>query len=259
MNKRLVLAIPAVIVSLGLLAAPAFGQAAQADEGPDGWTGALALYLFASSIDGTTTVGDTTAPVDVAFSTLLDALEMAFSTHGEAMRGDAGLLFDVMYVRVGNEDLATPDPDVTLQDGSFSLTDAQFAGFYRFGSAADRAGAVDVLGGARHRRLKLDLTFSSMGMTSQPMGFNEGWWDLLLGARWVIRPHERVGLVVRGDFGTTIWNVQGGVGISLSRWANLLIEYKFQRWDYDNGQPGADFFAYDADESGPLFGFGFTF
>ena len=259
MNKRLALAILVVVVSWGFSAAPAFGQAAQADEDPDDWTGAVALYLFANSIDGATTIGDNTVPIDVGFSTLVDALEMAFSGHAEAMRGDTGLLFDVLYVRVGTEDLATPNPILTLQEGSFSLTDTQFAGFYRFGSAADRAGAVDVLGGARYRRMNLDLTFSLMGTTLPPVGIDESWWDMLLGARWTIRPHEKVGFVVRGDFGTTIWNIQAGVGISLSRWANFLIEYKFQRWDYDNGKPGAAFFAYDADEFGPLFGFGFTF
>ena len=52
--------------------------------------------------------------------------------------------------------------------------------------------------------------------------------------------------------------MNGGVAINVWRKLDLLIEYRHIDINHEQGS-GGDFFAYDATESGPLFGFGLHF
>ena len=89
-------------------------------------------------------------------------------------------------------------------------------------------------------------------------GFGASWWDFLAGGRWSRNVHPRVALVVRADGGSDAFNFQGGVGFAIARRLFLLVEYKYLKFDHKQGS-GADFFGYDASETGPLFGFGLHF
>ena len=89
-------------------------------------------------------------------------------------------------------------------------------------------------------------------------GFGANWWDLLAGGRWLRNVHPRVSLVFRADGGADAYNIQGGVAFRIKRRIVVLVEYKYLKFNHQQGS-GADFFAYDASEKGPLFGFGLQF
>ena len=52
---------------------------AQAQSGPGGWQYAVAPYLWAAGIDGSMTVADREADIDVPFDTILDNLDLLLS------------------------------------------------------------------------------------------------------------------------------------------------------------------------------------
>ena len=89
-------------------------------------------------------------------------------------------------------------------------------------------------------------------------GFGANWWDFLFGGRWARELHPRVGLFLRADGGADAFNIQGGAGFRIAKRLLFLVEYKYLKSDHRQGV-GADFFAYDATEQGPLFGIGLQF
>ncbi len=232
-------------------------QAAVADQEEGAWRWVFGAYLHAIDISGTNTVGDVEIPIEVPFSELFGALKVPFSMHVEGRQGPWGFGADFLYILVGEEGIE-PVPGLGVSvGGDFTIANAELFGTYRFGNPEERGGAFDVMGGARWRRLSLDITISGLPMELSG-GFDESWWDLLLGGRYIIQVHPRVGLMLRSDFGKDIWMVNGGVGINVWRRFDLLIEYRYIRINHEQGS-GASFFAYDATEQGPLFGFAVHF
>ncbi len=232
-------------------------QAAVADQEEGVWRWVFGGYLHAVDISGTNTVGDVEIPIEVSFSDLFGALKVPFSMHVEGGQGSWGFGADFLYIVVGEEGIE-PVPGLGVSvGGDFTIANAELFGTYRFGNPEERGGAFDVIAGARWRRLSLDLTIS--GLPSELSGgFDESWWDLLLGGRYIAQVHPRAGLVFRADFGKDIWIVNGGVGINVWRRFDMLIEYRYIRINHEQGS-GASFFAYDATEQGPLFGFAVHF
>lgn len=221
------------------------------------WEVVLAFYLEATSISGTNTIGEDTTELDVPFSTIIDKLEAAFSGHAELRQGSVGFIADVVIVKLGDQDVTLPNG--LTGDFTFDMFILEALGSYRLGEV--RSGAVDLFGGIRIRELALEFTFPGIPFTQ---GFDVTWMDPIIGARYMRQLHPRIGLVVRGDVGgfklgsQYTWNVQGGIGISLTKWLGLLLEYKYLQVDYQEGE-GDDFFEYDATEQGPLFAIAIRF
>ena len=70
--------------------------------------------------------------------------------------------------------------------------------------------------------------------------------------------HCRIFLRFRADAGTDVFNVQGGVDITVVDWLVLDLQYKYVNFDHSDGV-GLDLFRYDVTEQGPLFGAAVTF
>jgi hypothetical protein len=221
-----------------------------------GWEWSVGAYFQAVDIDGTTTVGDTETDLELGFDVLIKKVKMAFSAHVEGWNDRFGVAADILYAKVGEDGLETGVPALTVEKGRFEITNMEFFGGYRIGAPAGSAGALDIIGGARYRKLKLGIDLDTpIGVVSG--GFDEGWWDYMLGGRWLMQ-RGRWAFVARADFGQHAYNLQGGVGFSASDRLKLLLQYKYLKFDYVSGSGDARF-GYDATESGPLLGIVYVF
>ena len=227
-------------------------------EEPDAWHFAVGATLFAMDIDAVTTLGVIETPaVEVPFSALVSQLKAIVPVHVEGLTGPYGFGVDFLYAKVGKGGIDTPIPGITVNDISLAITDFQWFGVYRLGRPTDTAGSLDILGGARYRRLNLELDVRGLPMPVSG-GFDNDWWDVLAGGRWIKQVHPRVGLTFRADAGAGVVNVQGGVGFKVANPLVLLVEYRYLNWDHEQGS-GRDFFAYDGTEQGPYLATVYTF
>ena len=241
---------------LGLSAGPAAAQTAASH---DEWSSSVALYLHASDLNGTVTRGPVDVPVVVSFSTLLDKLNTAFTIHGETQRGPIGVGVDYFYFGLGETAIATPLANVTVEEANLNLKNFELFGIGRVGDPTQGYGAFDVLAGARYRGLGSDLSISlPIVGTVGPLSGDRSWWDLLVGGRYMKTLHRRIAVRLRADAGTEVFNVQGGLDITVTDWLVLGLQYKYVNFDHSEGD-GLDRFRYDVTEHGPLFGAAFVF
>ena len=251
--SRTLIGLFAVIVFVSAFATDSRADTAEHD--PDRWTFMWSAYLQAADIEGTVTVGPFQPELDVDFSTIVDHLDGAFTTHFEAMKAPGGIAVDYLYLNLGVSDIPTSQEGITA-DLTLKMTNFELFGFYRVGDPNVGAGALDILGGTRYRKMDNSMELR----TPMPRGGDVefSWWDLLAGGRWSKQVHPRVLLMFRGDAGADAYNFQGGASINLFKRGFLLLQYKYLNFDYEDGM-GRDRRGYDASEAGPLFGFGVRF
>ena len=53
--------------------------------------------------------------------------------------------------------------------------------------------------------------------------------------------------------------IEGGLGFNVSQKVVIAVEYRYLNLDYKNGKEGAEFFAFDGNMNGPMFGVGIRF
>jgi len=214
------------------------------------WKFVVVPYLWATGIDGDTTVRGVTVPVDVSFSDIVDDLDFAALVHFEAGKGSWGFFVDTTYMDL------TGDFATTLATGSANAQIAlvEAAGFKRWGS--DRR-AVDFLFGTR--LWSMDASINPDGILPTLEG-SQSWADAMAGVRVLCNPWDRWLFVFRTDLAA------GGSDPSYN--ASLVFNYLFEKLvsidfgyryldeDYETGQ-GTDQFALDAALDGPLVGVGF--
>ena len=229
-------------------------QAGTSDE----WQISFTPYLWMVNYSGTQTIGQITVPLEIDFSDLVDRLKFAFAAHSEASKGRWGGIFDFNYAAIGdNQVLTTPLGETA--DFNFDMFYLDLLAFYRL--PYDRH-SFDILLGTRYRNLKFDLRFTS-GLNPS---FDVGWWDPLVGVRYIAKLHpEKLDVIVNGRVGG--FDVGGsqftgefsvGVKINLTPRISMPVFYRYLHVQYEEGS-GANFFNYHANEQGLLIGLGFTF
>ncbi len=225
------------------------------------WDWGAGFYLWALGMDGTLTVRDNPADVDISFSDIWDNLDMALSAHVEGKPADGrfGFFFDLYYADLGKE-LAAPPGDFSME-----MAFVEFAGTFALGEN------TDVFYGLRYTTLDVVLEFDlgieppisppSPILPSKVAG-DENWTDLMVGARWNKQFNKRWGFRARGDmagFGISnssdfTWNVQLLGTARVGKRAELLLGYRWYDVDYEDKDVG---FAMDARLEGPVFALGF--
>lgn len=248
----------AAMVGLALATGAA---AAEEPAAADDWAFEAGLYLWAPvSVEGTSTLGPVSAPVDLDLSDVLDLLEFVGSGRIEAWRGRFGFALEGYYVDLGSE-VSRPltDIDVDIQQGIIDLT----AG-YRFGAADFSANggsigrdqvAFDLLAGGRYNYLKQKIK-----ITPGPNpGGSESWIEPLIGGRVVYGLSEDWALIGRadasgfsvGDGSDLTWNLWGMADYHPWEKWSLRFGYRYYSIDYETGS-GLDTFGYDVEQHGPV-------
>lgn len=222
------------------------------DDSEAGWKWRLApLYLWAIQLEGDTSIGPITAPIDIKLSDVFGDLEGVFTANFEGVNNNKwGFLVDFTWV-----DISANEGPLTVD---FEYIQAEIDGFYRVPIGRQ---AVDAIVGLRY----LSQDFGIGGLPSPPaptstVAASEDWVDPLIGARWSAQLGDKWTLSLRGDIGGF------GVGSDFTWQAIAIID--FQPWkhvsidgglralgvDYESGS-GADRFKYDATTWGPVLGF----
>ena len=233
-----------------------------------GWTVDLILYLWLPFIvDGDSTVGPVTAPLDLTISDVFD-LFTPFGLMGrvEVWKDNRfGFIFDGMYVRLESIDLIPPIGgaiNLNIEQAMLDFLVAWRAINTQLGEGDFPRLVFDVIGGARVQYLKQTVTFPLL----PDLGGSEWWVEPVIGGRIVLplSPHWLIN--IRGDvsgFGIgnasdLTWNFLAGVGWSVNDWFTLQLGYRFLGIDYSSGS-GLSALGIDVTMHGPWLGFQFTF
>ena len=257
-----------------------------------GWTFSLTPYVWALSLNGSTTVKGRTTDVDANFFQILDHTQfpkdlMELAALGEARYGRFALLTDIVYLKAGLGASITRSRGTDAINGTVGasaglkvwLVAAEFAGAYEIANwrglfSPGSTTAFDLYAGGRvwWQRAEADLsvvgTLNVFDLSLTREGFlsatkSVSWVDPLVGAR------------IRHQFAPT-WNFTlsgdvGGfdVGSKFSWQALALLEHEICRsttatWsamlgykalnaDYSKGS-GLTLYNYDLTIHGPIFG-----
>ena len=230
---------------------------ATAAERGDDWEFTLApLFIWGMGIEGTTSTGPVTAPLDIEFKDALENLDGMFTVHFEAKKRDLALFAEYQYTNLG--------PDAELPTGqkvniTFKNTLAELGAGYRV--TGNESNDVELIGGARYA--KQDLNVSNLPSPPLPvssLATKESWWDVFVGGRWTSRMSDRWKFIGRADVATggsdVTWNLSGMFDYRFRDWGSVFFGYKYMNFDYENGS-GVNRYVYDATQQGPLAGLAF--
>jgi predicted porin len=217
------------------------------------WEYSLApLFLWAQGIEGTSTMGPTTSPLDVTFEDAFDNLEATFTVHYEMKRDALSLFAEYQYVDLGP---TAEGPMNTELNIGFKDTIAELgAGYWLFGTERTD---WEIIGGVRYTKQDMDVSVKG---GPKLVSVDEDWWVGFFGGRMTGKLSENWTFIGRADFGVgsgdtnRIWNLNAMFDYRFRDWGSVFAGYKWMDYNYDNGENGLDRYAYDATQQGPLVG-----
>jgi hypothetical protein len=226
---------------------------AQARSGSEGWQYAVAPYLWAAGIDGSMTVADREADIDVPFDTILDNLDLALMGHF-AMRNERWVLSsDLVFVDLeSSEDRAQGTATAGLE-----LTLIELAGGYRVSPA------VALLGGVRWVDARTSLSFAGE-IADEDASSGSDWVDPFVGVHVMGELSRRWWVGARADVGgfgvgcELAWQAYADVGYRASETVSIIVGYHALDMDYVSGG-GVREADLDIRLSGPQLGIVFSF
>lgn len=211
--------------------------------------------LWTVDMEGTTTIGDRTVPIDLSFSDILDETDFALSfalSYVNRDRSRFGFLGDVTYMKLSPTSAVgelTINQDIDLVMGELGVT-------YDLGSTRS---PLQILLGARF--YDFDLTFSGL-----PLGATRsdsaGFTDVLLGVNYLPQVGEKWWLQIIGGYsGGDSNGVPGfyfGALWQFKRTLALVFGYRYLGLDFEDGF-GPTRIAMDVDLQSPLIGLEIAF
>jgi predicted porin len=213
------------------------------------------LFLWAQGIEGTSTIGPVTAPLDITFKDALSNLEATFTIHFEAKRDKLTLFGEYQYVNLGPEAVGPMGGTVDI---GFKDTIAELgAGYWVFGTETTD---WEIIGGGRYTKQKLDVNVED---GPDLINISNNWWVGFFGGRMSAKLSNKWTFIGRADYGlgsgdtNKIWNLNVMFDYRFKHWGSAFIGYKYMNYDYDNGKKGFDHYGYDASQQGPLLGLNF--
>ena len=226
--------------------------AAYTPESEDNWQFTLApLFLWGMGIDGSTSIGPSTTPLDISFSDALSNLDAAFTFHFEARKKKLSLFAEYQFVDL--------EPSATLPNGSkvdvtFKNKMGELGVAYRV--AQFERTDLEILGGARYVEQDLSIT----GIPIPPLSSlsnKESWWDAMVGGRVQVKMTDKWRFLGRVDYGfggsNGTWNLLGFFDYRFRNWGSVFAGYRWMDFDYSSGS-GLDRYSYNATQQGPLGG-----
>lgn len=215
-----------------------------------GWYLSAGPYLWLPKIDGTVGAGSLTASIHLDQGDLLDKLDFAGSLHLTARKDKWELVFDVMYLQLGDDFTVGPDSvDVDLKT---ALVEAVVG--YRVGDwpIGETSLSLMLLGGGRLTYVENKITIT--GAMPASARASAAWIDPFIGGRLGLSFAERWTIFVRGDVGgfgigsasDLAWNLIAAFEYELSTKVSLLAGYRVLDYDYDAR------FLFDVQFQGPI-------
>jgi hypothetical protein len=203
-----------VALAVAALAGPVGMAGAQS-----GWTGQVTPYVWATGLGGDLTFGSRTVSFDKSFRDLLKDLDGAFFLSGFARRDRLVLLGDLSWSSSSRAGvLPPPAPGPLPAEGSLRQSSLTLAAGYR---VAETAGmTVDLLGGARHWRIRTSAAVPALGFSAaRRVSFT----DPILAAR--------VNAQLAPDWSALLYADIGGFGVGSHRTAQLVATVNWRASD----------------------------
>lgn len=209
------------------------------------------LFLWAMSIDGDSGVGPVTTPLVIDFGDAIKDLDMTFTVHFEANKGDWTIFTEYQYVLLRpSQDL----PNNASMDIDFRNYMIELGAGYRLSQSEQSK--WEAIGGLRYTKQELKTTLSPVGLPL--VNVSENWTDGFVGVRNAYQISENWLFISRADIGAGgsdfIWNASIIADYQFNEWGSAFIGYKAMGYDYENGKNGLNAYAYDAIQKGPLLG-----
>ena len=258
----------------------------------EAWTFSLTPYVWATSLNGSTTVKGRTADIDASFFDILDHTEFPkdlfqLAAFGEARYGRFGLLADVAYMKIGVDGSVAHSRGIDKLGASVGVSAgltvemviAEVAAAYEVArwnglSSPSSSTALDLYAGGRawwqHADTQVaisgtvnigDLVRTGAGTLSATGDVS--WIDPVIGARLRHQFAPGWSLVVSGDVGgfdlgsKFSWQALAALDYEFMRTKNVswsgMIGYKALSVDYVKGS-GLTQYEYDMTMYGPIFG-----
>jgi len=207
------------------------------------WKYQITPYLWASGMDGTTSIAGKDVDFSVEFSDLVTFLDAGFAANFTAKSDTWGYFIDGNFVKLkadslgvsGGIDVAV-DQKIVEAGFSYSLSE-QF----------------DLIAGGRYQKVDEDLNVPLLPSVNA----GDSWIDGFIGAVWQPVNTDKWTLKLRGDIGAgdsdSVWQVGIGGGYHFNKTWSLLAAYRFLSTDFES-----DKFKWDMDQSGLGIGLGIS-
>jgi len=243
------------VLILILLVGHTMAHAANKNETSDEWEFLLApLFLWGMSIEGTSTIGPVTAPLNLNFKDdILENMDSVFTIHFEARKGKWTILTE--YQTVDLKPTATGPGNIPL-DISFENDMFELAGTYQISQS--NTTRWELLAGVRNTAQKLSGSVS--GGPALPIAVDEDWWDVILGGRVFVDLSKRWTFAGRADYGfgdsDSVVNLALLFDYRFNNWGSVFVGGRYMDYDFETGS-GINRYAYKAEQRGPLLGLAF--
>lgn len=209
----------------------------------DEWKYDFSIYLWGSSIKGTTVTGD---PISMTFGDLIENLEFAAMTTVGARKNKFSMIADVIYLNVGTgqrhdgEFLGHPvtgNVDLDLKGwvlnflGGYNLADTEKHQF-------------DIAAGARYLDLTTTATFTRSG-TDGRRRFQAGdhLWDGVVGFKGRRNFSDGHYLNYYADVGggdsKMTWQAMANLAYDYKKFTGI-VGYRYMSWNFKNDAPALD-------------------
>jgi hypothetical protein len=225
------------------------------------WQFIIEPYLMFASMSGI--VGLDSLPkanVDADASDVFGHLKFGAMLYFEAHEDKWAISSDISYMKLGqdvNSNAVINSGEAIAEQFSWEL-----AGLRKL------LPFLEVGVGARINSLKssLDLNYKTLsGPKQKKWSLSEAWVDPIVIARTnfvflkgLMFAQARADIGGFGLGSNLAWQLQGYVGIHISRTFTTSLGYRVISMEYENGS-GSDYFLYDVDDFGPVLRFGINF
>jgi hypothetical protein len=216
----------------------------------------LAPYLWAASIDGTSTVGMLPPLAIVAsFSDLASNLDMAFAMHTEFRFNDWVFVIDPTYLSLSMDAaLPPPVPAGTTLDVEVEIWLVELWAGYRLNEN------WEAIGGVRYQ--SQDISIGGLPLPVTSAGVSANWSDWFVGTRFKTDISEkwfmlwRADVTIAGDSDTS-WNTSIFFNRRVGKKGNKALNLGYRYFVDDFVESGV--YAWDVTQDGPVIGFTWVF
>jgi hypothetical protein len=227
----------------------------------DRWHFQIATYGWLSGQKGTlaTLPGLPAADVDIDFyDDILGNINGSFALIGEARKGRVGVVTDVSYSDIEDDD-ATSGPLFSTLTSRTKTWIISMAGFYRL-IDQDRA-FLDGMAGLRYWSVDSSLKLGAGILPARESSNREDWVDPIIGLKGMMPLGESQffvsGALAVGGFGAGsnfMWDGLINLGYQWTAMFSTTLGYRYLDVDYDE-----DDFLYDVYQDGPVLGLSWRF
>ena len=236
-------------------------------ESPGDWQYSIApFYLWAKSIEGSSSMGGNASPLELDFKDdILENLDGAFAFHFEARKEKLTLFAEYNYAKLDPSSTLALGPIEIKANVDFKDTMWELGTMYEFSDSGSTQ--WDILGGVRYFEQEIDIGLTGgagQGLLPGKLSGGDDWWHFFGGLRVTTKLTERWRLRARADYGYRDNNNKGTHALAYADyrfrdWGSFFAGYRYLDTDYDNEESGVKQYGSDITSQGPIFGVNFYF